>query len=103
MEYRFFYKVWRILKKKIPFDYPVKLRRKLLSKNDGECKFCRDHFVICIDKKLPEYYAVEVLLHEIGHVLSWDKDTDFHGPNWGKAYSFVYRTYLEITTLNKKE
>lgn len=96
MEFRAFYKTWRTLKKHLPLSHPVRLRRVPLSKLDGDCDYRNDTYWIRIDKALPEYYAIEVLIHELAHALAWGKDKDSHGPNWGKAYSFVYRTYLSL-------
>jgi hypothetical protein len=61
---------------------------------DGQCEKKRDRFIIKVSKRLSENYSVDVLLHEIAHALAWEQDADIHGPNWGKAYSKVYRMYL---------
>jgi hypothetical protein len=94
-DYREFYRVVKFLKEKLNFDHPVVIRRSILNNNDGECRFYHNRFIIKVDKKLPEYYATEVLIHEVAHVLAWGMDKDFHGKNWGIAYSKVYRLYLE--------
>lgn len=91
-----FYKIWKLLKQKIEFSYPVQVRRIILKENDGECIFKKNKFFISIDKNIPENHAIETLLHEVSHVLAWGKDKDFHGVNWGRAYSYVYRTFLSI-------
>jgi len=85
------------LKKKYPHKHPVHVRRtKVPGKYVGLCEQKTDNsFLIRIDKNLPEYYAVEVLLHEFAHVISWGKDKNYHGNNWGIAYSKVYRAYIE--------
>jgi hypothetical protein len=62
---------------------------------DGQCVFHNNKFVITIKNNLPEYYSIDVLLHEWSHVVSWDKEKDIHGLEWGKAYSKVYRKFLE--------
>ena len=84
------------LKKKYP-DQRVNIRRTTVpAKFDGMCEQKKDNsFTIRIDKNLPEYYSIDVLLHEFAHVLSWSKDKNVHGNNWGIAYSKVYRAYLE--------
>lgn len=91
-----FQRVIRFLKKTLPPEYPVRVRRTNIANNlDGDCKLKDGQFFIRIDKTLPEYYAIDVLLHEFAHCLAWGKDDDHHGLNWGKAYSLVYRTFLE--------
>ena len=86
----------RFLKKELPPEYPVQVRRTKIAQNlDGDCRLKEERFYIRIDKMLPEYYAIDVLLHEFAHCLAWGKDNDHHGPNWGKSYSLVYRTFLE--------
>jgi predicted SprT family Zn-dependent metalloprotease len=64
---------------------------------DGDCQFNKGKFIVRIEKQLPEFYAIEVLAHELAHVLAWDKEGDVHGPHWGKAYSQVYRKLLQFT------
>lgn len=93
------------VKKEILQDYRVKIwRGKIPADADGVCyKEDNGSFLIKVAGKLPEYYAVDVLLHEAAHVLSWDKDDDDHGLNWGKAYSKVYRKFITDFTREEKE
>jgi hypothetical protein len=75
---------------------PISVRRlKLREGLDGLCEKQDDRFVIKVNTNLSENYSIDVLIHEVAHVLAWDKDSDVHGPNWGKAYSKVYRMFLE--------
>ena len=95
--YKTFYQLTRFFRKRLPFTHPVHFRRTSVSDgNDGECSFKGGRFIICVDKTLPEHHAIEVLIHETAHPLAWGKDKDIHGPNWGKAYSLVYRHFLEF-------
>ena len=90
-----FYKVAKFLKGNLPFQWPVIIRRVVINEdNDGDCTFVSNRFIVRIEKRLPEYYAAEVLVHELGHALSWNKDKDCHGKHWGIAYSRVYRLYM---------
>ena len=99
--YREFYKLVKFLKKNLPFQWPVIIRRVIIREaNDGDCTFSNNRFIINIEKRLPEYFAAEVLVHETAHVLSWGKDKDFHGKHWGIAYSKVYRLYLQYLVDN---
>jgi len=75
---------------------PISVRRlKLRNGLDGQCEKINDRFIIKINTNLIENYSIDVLLHEWAHALAWGKDADIHGPNWGKAYSKVYRMFLE--------
>jgi hypothetical protein len=96
MAYRMLQQVFRHLKKELPTSVPAHYRRIPLKKNDGVCVYLESRFVIQINKSFPEFYAVEVLLHEYAHALAWGKDKDVHGHNWGIAYSMVYRSFLQF-------
>lgn len=69
----------------------VKIREGL----DGLCEKKNDKFIIKVSSNLNENYSIDVLIHEVAHAVAWDKDADIHGPNWGRAYSKVYRLFLE--------
>jgi|LakMenE01Jun11ns_1017448.scaffolds.fasta_scaffold9901226_3 Zn-dependent peptidase ImmA (M78 family) len=85
------------LKKSYPQTYPVSVRRlKLTEDYDGFCQFKGTHFLISINRKLPEHEAIETLLHEYAHVIAWDKcKFDDHCNDWGVAYSRIYRAFLK--------
>lgn len=84
------------MKKSFNFGYPICTRRTRMPRGfDGDCSLNRGKFIIRIDSSLPEYYAIDVLLHELSHCLAWEKEEDIHGPSWGVAYSEIYRKYLE--------
>ena len=75
---------------------PINVRRLKLRKGlDGLCEKQNNKFVIKVNINLSENYSIDVLIHEIAHVIAWDKDIDVHGLNWGKAYSKAYRMFLE--------
>lgn len=95
-DFQYYYKAVRYLKKNLPLG-KVNIRRiKIGRANDGHCRYKNGCFEVAIDRNLDEFYAIEVLLHELAHVISWGKDEDDHGTNWGKAYSLVYRKFLEF-------
>lgn len=92
-----FRKVVRVLRLKCPADRPIYVRRTKVPRDcEGDCNYKQDHYLIRIDRALPEYAAIEILMHEWGHVLSWKKcSKDEHCNEWGKAYSKVYRAFLK--------
>lgn len=96
MEYDLYRRVVRFFKSSNLADRPLVIRRvKLKSSLDGQCEIKDDAFYIKINRILSENYSIDVMIHEVAHAVAWDKDTDVHGPNWGKAYSKVYRLFLE--------
>jgi len=90
-------KVVRFVKKEFPVDFPVSIRRlKLSDKLDGDCYFNETNFEIRINNQLPEHEAIETLIHEYAHVLSWKQCVnEYHGDQWGKFYSRIYRKFLK--------
>jgi hypothetical protein len=94
MDYTFLRKVANYFKKSNLAPYPLSIKRVKL-KDDGQCEFKNKKFFIRINRELPENHSIDVLIHEVAHALSWNKDEDIHGPSWGKAYSKVYRIFLE--------
>lgn len=62
----------------------------------GDCLKLEDGtFRIRISKDLTEAIAIETLIHEMAHILAWEKPGDPHGSAWGQAYSKCYRIYLK--------
>ncbi len=92
-----FHSLLRFLKKNLLIEQKIIVRRTRLSKGlDGDCTLIDNRFFIRICKTLPDYYAIEVLIHEVAHCLAWDESKDEkHTTEWGKSYSLVYRKFLE--------
>ncbi len=97
MEFPHYHSFLRYLRRRLLAGLKVTVRRMSFAppEHDGECQRRRGRYHIRIKKHLPEYYAIDVLMHETAHVLSWATEKDLHGPLWGRAYSTVYRTFLE--------
>jgi len=96
MAYDYFREVASFFKNSNLVDEPISVRRmKIRNGLDGLCEKRNDKFVIKVSSNLGENYSIDVLIHEVAHAVAWDKDTDIHGPNWGRAYSKVYRLFLE--------
>jgi hypothetical protein len=94
---RQFQKLIRFLKKEYP-QYKVRVRRKKLPGCLlGECEWKPDGwFTIRIQPHLPEEVANHILVHEWAHVLAWDLPGDDHGRHWGRAYSKLYRQFMQF-------
>jgi hypothetical protein len=90
-------KVVNFLKRACPPDCKINVRRvKLPDHLDGDCGLKRDRFLVRINRTLPEHEAIETLIHEMAHVLSWDRcPLDEHCDEWGKSYSRLYRSFLK--------
>ena len=72
----------------------VVVRRKRTGEAfDGDCQLVKGVFQIRVNHKLPEYYAVDIFIHELSHAVAWSERID-HGPQWGIAYSKIYRMFL---------
>ena len=112
--FKFFHRVVELLQQLLPAKLPVIVR--LGSPGAGCLGYCsrlKSTFRICIDSRLSEEFAIEVLMHEYAHALAWPRKSDdlassrlpraqrqrpFHGTDWGKAYSQVYcAVALDIT------
>lgn len=79
-------------------DLPVSYRRiKLPKEKHGEAVLRNQSYLIKIDRRLSETHAIEVLIHEYAHCLAWAKydSGQGHCHSWGKAYSEIYRLFLE--------
>lgn len=93
----------RYFKKTLPFDREVIIRRVKVPENiDGDTRILNGKFLIRINRELSEILAIECAIHEFGHVISFHLPGDHHGPHWGKAYSLVYREYLNWYEINNE-
>lgn len=103
MQYTNFNKVLAFLRKELPFSYPIKIKRtKMPVGIDGDCCFKNNIFLIRIEKNLPENYAIDIMLHEMSHALSWGDKPEMHDNEWGISFSIVYRKFLEWLDENQK-
>ena len=108
---RFFFRVVEQLKIHLPPRRPVVvLTGRQFSTKHGDCSLIDRRFQIRVSRELNESQAVDVLLHEWAHALSWDTRVDTaaksrsvseyefdrlaHGPKWGLAYSKVYQCFV---------
>lgn len=96
----------KILKKKLPPAYPVKIEYKEVD-DFGTCELIhnkktnRYKFIITINIDQCEDLAIETLIHEWAHMLSWAVGNnwyewgEFHGPEWGIAFSKIYQVLYD--------
>lgn len=54
-----------------------------------------DHYLIALEERFPEEARVMVLMHELAHVLRWDRGdlSPAHDAPWGIAFADIHRTY----------
>jgi hypothetical protein len=87
-----------LLKKELLAKYPVSVWRVEVPRDEfGHCQLNGRKFKIYIDRHLPEWLAIEVLIHEWSHCISWSRaysEQDLHNDSWGIAYSKTYRKFL---------
>ena len=99
------------LRRYCPVAMPVVVRTSWLSSDIlGRCARRKTRFVIALNANMNEHDAVETLIHEWAHALSWNlvldqlstqagiDPQDFqeasHDEAWGCAYSRVWRVYI---------
>jgi hypothetical protein len=112
----YFFRVVEQLRIHLPPSRPVTvLAGRQLSDRDGDCSIVRGEFQIRVCKSLNEAEAIECLLHEWAHALSWracvgtaaksrslaphEFDRLVHGAPWGLAYSKVYLCFTSEIVL----
>lgn len=108
---RFLLRVAERLMLHLPPRRPVvMLTGRGLTRNHGECALVDGKFEIRVCKRLDEDHAIDVLIHEWAHALSWDAcslgraeprgffasefDRLSHGRSWGIAYAKVYVCFI---------
>jgi hypothetical protein len=109
-----------MLHEALPAKRPVDVRLGWVNTNClGFCTRRDERFRIGVSSRLPEWSAIEVLVHEWAHALSWDayknvpywpwapaaeNQSPVHGYAWGRAYSKVYRVvFFDIIPRIRKE
>lgn len=94
---RHYRKLVRELKKRYG---PFSVRRVRLPRGfAGDCfDPVSSGFVIRIDRSLEEQAAMDSLIHEVAHMLSWDEycaGID-HGPKWARKHRLCYKVYERV-------
>ena len=111
--YRLFNQIVGLLHELLPARLSIDV---YLSAGDGrrlgDCTLEPSRFRICVSSRLPEEFAIEGLIHEWAHALSWPRGQSRwsyrwqpitirgpidHGADWGQAYAKVYcKVFFEI-------
>jgi len=96
-KFRRFRSLATFLKKNLPVEYPVNVRRlPTASTVYGDCDFDGERFMIRINRKTNEDCAIDTLIHEAAHSISFfSTNGDTHGRNFGIAYARAYKLYLD--------
>lgn len=98
MTFGSFRSVVDLLREDLPLAFPANVRRCKVGVTDaGDCLKQGERFIIRVSRDLDEDAAVLVLMHEWAHALAWTFEragVRDHGPEWGVAYSRVYRCWL---------
>lgn len=87
----------RIFRKEFK-NFKFRVRRISTKASYGTCQKRGDVFFISIHKDLNDELAIHILVHELAHMITWDKcieSEEIHDDRWGKAYSKVYRLYVD--------
>lgn len=111
----YFFRVVEQLKIRLPPGRPVAVLAGRQLANHGDCGVVRGKFRIRVSRELNESEAVDVLLHEWAHALSWEAcvgkvahstsvsahefERLAHGPKWGLAFSRVYLCFTSEIVL----
>ncbi len=93
--------VLEYLQEELPCSYPARVRIMQLEGEYGYCDVRKNkdgehYFLIVVCKGMDFLLSKDTLLHEYAHALCWEScpDEEPHGPEWGVAFSRVYRTAI---------
>ncbi len=90
----------RWLRRNFPVELPVRVRSIKTKKNCGFVDYLgvKKGFLIRIGANQSLELRLDTIVHEWAHVRSWfgaEAEIEDHGAEWGIAYAFLYRTFLE--------
>lgn len=85
-------------KKKFPIKGKLVVRRCAM-KCAGTTTFCEGEkqITICIRKSDKFSAQKDTLVHELAHVLEFNRFND-HGEYWGQCHAEVYRAWLDFSS-----
>jgi hypothetical protein len=93
-------KLLTVLQVKLPLPFPVRLVIRKLEEEHGYSDFRETpkrgrSFIIGVSSGMGMSQAEDTLMHEYAHCLCWFSTQEDHGPEWGVAFSRVYRAIVE--------
>ena len=90
------------LQERFPVKYKVRLRIEDLGRSEQghAVRSGRNGFILRIHRTLPRWLALDTLLHEYAHVMTWPeamptKGHTIHSDEWALAFARVYRLYVD--------
>jgi hypothetical protein len=112
-KYRLFHEIVGPLHELLPARLPIEVYLGVGDgRRHGDCTLEPSRFRIRVSNRLPEEFAIEVLIHEWAHALSWPQGQKRwsyrwqpiairgpidHDAVWGRAYAKVYcKVFFEI-------
>jgi len=91
----------RWLRENFPPAYPTtvewaRLGERFAHSHRGECEKVGRGLVIRLDDRLDWYSAIEILLHEFAHAVTW-RSTDPlpHGSEWAATSGRIYSKWFD--------
>jgi hypothetical protein len=93
--------IYNWLVDKYPTPFPTELRQaKLVGENGEACKV-GGRLRITIHSQIPLHHAIEILLHEYAHCVSWtystmEKHTFPHSDEWGLWLAKLTRDFIDM-------
>lgn len=90
-----FYLFLKFLRVRVPIKRKVIVRRIKMNDDGSTTLSNSEAIVVCInkDKSIPE--QIDILIHEWGHVIEFDK-MQIHGRQWGIGMAKAYETWEEF-------
>jgi uncharacterized protein YjaZ len=83
-----------------PTPFPTELRYAKIDGDNGESCKVGNKIRITLHSSLPLHHAIEILIHEYCHCVSWsyptmEKHTPTHSDEWGLWVARIYRAFYD--------
>lgn len=93
--------IYNWLVDKYPTPFPTELHHAKLKGANGEAYKVGNKIRITVHSSLPLHHAVEILIHEYAHSVSWsyptmEKHTEPHSDEWGLWMAKITRDFLDL-------
>jgi len=105
LRYKLFHQIAELLQELLPARRPIDVVLGCVPAGcHGYCAYGSARFRVRVSSRLPEPFAIDVLIHEWAHALAWPRrnrcmygcepfairERRDHGVAWGRAYAKVY-------------